>query len=89
MNIYYFEVCSGYYLSQILNGGNIRYSLNEDDRLWFDERQSKQIEKLLKKLEIKYRIREDKEFIILLKELLAKNVIDNEYLEECYKCYYD
>lgn len=87
MNIYYFEVCSGYYLSEISNREKIRYSFNEDDRLWFNERQSKQIENLLKKLEIKYRIREDKEFVILLKELLAKNVIDSEYLEGCYKCY--
>jgi len=88
MNIYYFEVCSGYYLSEILNADKIRYSFNEDDRLWFNEMQSKQIENLLKKLKIKYRIMEDKEFVILLKQLLVKNVIDNEYLEGCYKCYY-
>ncbi len=49
MNTYYFEVCSGYYLSEISSGQKITYSLNEDDKLWFNERQAKKIEKLLKK----------------------------------------
>ena len=85
----YFEVYFGHYLSGISKRKKeISYSLSEDDRLWFDKEQAEHIEKLLREVfQIQYCKKEDKEFVELLQDYLAKGIIDEDYLEGCYKCY--
>lgn len=87
MKSIYFEVYNGYYLTGIsLKTGEIKYSLNEDDRLWFSEEDATNIENILRN-ELSYARCVDKEFPMLLNNLKTKGIIDDEYISLCYRCY--
>lgn len=88
MKTIYFTVFNGYYLSGInFDNHEITYSLNEDYRLWFDEEDAYEVEKLLKDTRVlHFQKRFDLDFPEMLIELRDKGIIDDEYINSCYRC---
>jgi len=87
MNIIYFEIFNGFYLSDVnLVKKEISYSINEDDRLWFDGVKADIVENMLTShLNMKYRRLEDESFVQMISNYLEKGIMSRDEILGCYK----